>query len=86
LVSLSQENGYIHLDEMDWSDRQLENGIIVKLKKVPFNVVRTDLFSDYLRAQLYSPTIKAFMPIPKAKVLGAKKRGIAPKKQRTQQA
>lgn len=153
LVSLNKESGYSHLDDIEWSDQQLKNGIIVKLKKVPFKVklfkvvatngdidwvitndldentttpvaqeandlrwsveefhrelkqltgsekcqcrkarsqrnhlaccyhawlslkvqanamgktmyrVRTDLFSDYLRAQLYSPTIKAFSPI-----------------------
>lgn len=149
---MSKESGYIHLDDIDWSDPQLKNGIIVKLKKVPFKVklfkvvatngdvdwvitndldentttqvaqeandlrwqvetfhrelkqltgsekcqcrkarsqrnhlaccyhawlslkvqakamgktiyrVHTDLFSDYLRAQLHSPTIKAFSP------------------------
>lgn len=152
LVSLSEESGYIHLDDIDWTPRQLKNGIMVKLKKVPFKVklfkvvatngdidwvitndldetpttrvaqeandlrwqveefhrelkqltgsekcqcrkarsqrnhlaccyhawvslkvqakllgktiyrVRTDLFSDYLRSQLHSPTIKAFSP------------------------
>jgi hypothetical protein len=38
LVSLSKEGGYIHLDEIDWTNERLKNGIIVKLKKVPFKV------------------------------------------------
>lgn len=38
LVSLSKESGYIHLDEIDWTEDRLKNGIIVKLKKVPFKV------------------------------------------------
>lgn len=152
LVSLSKESGYVHLDEIEWTAARLKNGLIVKLKKVPFKVklfklvatngdidwvitndlaetvttlvaqeandlrwqveefhrelkqltgsekcqcrkarsqrnhlaccyhawlslkvhaqavhktiyrVRTDLFSDYLRAELRNPTIKAFVP------------------------
>jgi len=38
LISLSKEDGYIHLDEIVWTATQLQNGIIVKLKKVPFKV------------------------------------------------
>ncbi len=38
LVSLSKESGYIHLDQIEWNEEQLVNGIIVKLKKVPFKV------------------------------------------------
>ena len=38
LVSLSKEEGYIHLDQIDWTPEQLENGILVKLKEVPFKV------------------------------------------------
>lgn len=38
LVSLSKESGYIHLDQIEWSKEQLINGIVVKLKKVPFKV------------------------------------------------
>ena len=38
LVSLSKESGYIHLDEIEWTEERLKNGIIVKLKKVPFKV------------------------------------------------
>jgi hypothetical protein len=38
LVSLSKEEGYIHLDDIDWTPERLQFGAIVKLKKVPFKV------------------------------------------------
>ena len=38
LVSLSVEDGYLHLDAIDWNDERLKHGILVKLKKVPFKV------------------------------------------------
>ena len=38
LVSLHKEDGYIHLDEIDWRPEQLRNGLVVKLQKVPFKV------------------------------------------------
>jgi SRSO17 transposase len=38
MVSLSKEEGYIHLDEIDWTAERLERGVSVKLKKVPFRV------------------------------------------------
>ncbi len=38
LVSLSKEGGYIHLAQIEWSEAQLLNGIIVKLKEMPFKV------------------------------------------------
>ena len=38
LVSLSKETGYVHLDEIDWTDEKLKHGVVVKLKKVPFKV------------------------------------------------
>lgn len=38
LVSLSKEEGYIHLDEIDWTPDRLAQGVSVKLKKVPFRV------------------------------------------------
>lgn len=38
MVSLSKEGGYIHLDEIEWTPEQLENGLMVKLKEVPFKV------------------------------------------------
>lgn len=38
LVSLSKEEGYIHLDQIEWTPERLENGVVVKLKEVPFKV------------------------------------------------
>jgi hypothetical protein len=38
MVSLSKEAGYIHLDQIAWTPEQLENGLMVKLKEVPFKV------------------------------------------------
>ncbi len=38
MVSLSADDGYIHLDALDWTDERLKHGIIVKLKKLPFKV------------------------------------------------
>ena len=38
LVSLSKEGGYIHLQDMVWSEAQLRGGITVKLKELPFLV------------------------------------------------
>ena len=38
LVSLSVETGYVHLDQLTWSEHQLQQGQIVKLKEVPFKV------------------------------------------------
>ncbi len=38
LVSLSQEQGYIHLEEIEWTPDRLAHGVIVKLKEVPFTV------------------------------------------------
>jgi len=38
MVSLSKESGYIHLDQIEWTPEQLQNGLMVKLKEVPFKV------------------------------------------------
>ena len=38
LVSLSKESTYVHLDEIEWTAERLKNGVLVKLKKVPFKV------------------------------------------------
>ena len=38
LVSLSKADGYIHLDQIDWTPERLQNGVQVKLKEVPFKV------------------------------------------------
>lgn len=38
MVSLSKEEGYVHLDAIEWTPERLQPGVIVKLKKVPFKV------------------------------------------------
>ena len=38
LVSLSKEQGYIHLEEMEWRADRVAHGVVVKLKEVPFKV------------------------------------------------
>ncbi len=38
LVSVHQDEGYRHLDEIEWTPAQREQGLIVKLQKVPFKV------------------------------------------------
>ena len=38
MVSLSPEGGYIHLDQLEWSEIQLQSGQLVKLKELPFKV------------------------------------------------
>ena len=38
MVSLSKEDRWIHLDQIDWTAERLKNGILVKLKEVPFKV------------------------------------------------
>jgi len=38
MVSLSKEGGWIHLDEIDWTEDRSQNGVMVKLKEVPFKV------------------------------------------------
>jgi len=38
LVSLTKEEGYIHLQDIDWTPERLKTGISVKLKDMPFLV------------------------------------------------
>ena len=38
LVSLSKAEGYIHLEEIEWTADRLTQGVVVKLKEVPFQV------------------------------------------------
>jgi SRSO17 transposase len=38
LVSLSKEQGYIHLQDIMWDEQRLRAGVTVKLKEVPFKV------------------------------------------------
>ena len=39
LVSLSKTNGYVHLQDLVWTAEYLEQGVVVKLKEVPFKVL-----------------------------------------------
>jgi Transposase DDE domain len=38
VVSLSKEDGYVHLEDIEWSEERLLSGVLVKLKKLPFLV------------------------------------------------
>ena len=38
MVSLSKEGGWIHLNDIEWTAERLQNGVLVKLKEVPFKV------------------------------------------------
>lgn len=38
MISLSKESGYIHLQQIVWTDDLLTNGLLVKLKELPFRV------------------------------------------------
>jgi hypothetical protein len=38
MVSLSKEAGYVHLDDIEWTEDRLTHGVSIKLKKVPFRV------------------------------------------------
>jgi hypothetical protein len=38
LVSVSKAQGYIHLEELEWTPERVAHGVIVKLKEVPFKV------------------------------------------------
>jgi hypothetical protein len=38
LVSLSKEQGYVHLQGLVWSEEEMRHGMVVKLKELPFKV------------------------------------------------
>jgi hypothetical protein len=38
LVSITKEQGYIHLQDVEWTKERLATGVLVKLKEVPFLV------------------------------------------------
>src|SRR5579859_62747 len=38
MVSLTPESGYVHLQDLVWSAEQLEHGLSIKLKELPFRV------------------------------------------------
>ena len=64
LVSLSKAEGYIHLDQIDWTPERLQNGVQVKLKEVPFKVqlfklVATDGDIDWVITNSPAETLTA---------------------------
>jgi hypothetical protein len=38
LVSVSKEQGYVHLEDLEWTPARMTYGVLVKLKEVPFTV------------------------------------------------
>jgi len=38
LVSLTKEGGYIHMQELEWTEETIKEGISVKLKELPFRL------------------------------------------------
>jgi hypothetical protein len=38
MVIISKEEGWIHLDQIEWTEERMQNGIMVKLKEVSFKV------------------------------------------------
>ena len=38
LVSVSKEQGFVHLQEVEWTPERLQHGVLVKLKDLPFLV------------------------------------------------
>lgn len=38
LISLSKEGGYIHLEEIEWTEEHKQYGVEIKLQEVPFHV------------------------------------------------
>ena len=64
MVSLSKEKGYIHLDQIDWTSERLQNGVMIKLKEVPFKVrlfklVATDGDVDWVITNCPDETLTA---------------------------
>ena len=35
---MNKEEGYIHLDQIEWTPERLQHGVLVKLKEVPCKV------------------------------------------------
>ncbi len=64
LVSLSKEEGYLHLAQVAWTPERLQNGVLVKLKEVPFKVrlfklVATDGDIDWVITNCPDETLTA---------------------------
>jgi SRSO17 transposase len=38
LISLAKEGGYIHLQEIEWTEERMKYGVDIKLQEVPFHV------------------------------------------------
>ncbi len=63
-VSLSKETGYVHLHEVEWTEEQMQTGISIRLKEVPFSVrlfkiVATDGSIDWLITNELDDTVTA---------------------------
>lgn len=64
LVSLRAKGGYVAMEALDWSALDLQNGIVVKLKKIPFlvrlfKIVATNGDIEWVITNDLSGTIKA---------------------------
>lgn len=64
MVSLSKASGYVHLDQLEWTPDQLEAGLTVRIKEVPFPVrvfklVATDGSIDWLITNEFETTVTA---------------------------
>jgi len=64
LVSLRAKGGYMAMEALDWSALDLQNGIVVKLKKIPFlvrlfKIVATNGDIEWVITNDLSSTIKA---------------------------
>lgn len=62
LISLTKEGGYIHLEEIIWTEEMLTTGIEVKLKELPFKVrlfklVATDGSIDWIITNCPDPSL-----------------------------
>ena len=64
LVSLSKEDGYSHLDQIEWTPERLQQGVLVKLKEVPskvrlFKLVATNGDIDWVITNCPDETVTA---------------------------
>lgn len=64
LVSLRPKGGYMSMEDLEWSALDLQNGIVVKLKKIPFlvrlfKIVATNGDIDWVITNDLSSSIKA---------------------------
>ncbi len=64
LVSLRPKGGYVSMEDLDWRTLDLQNGIVVKLKKIPFlvrlfKIVATNGDIEWVITNDLSSSIKA---------------------------